>query len=348
VKVDVVFEGGGVLGVGLVGALEVVEERGYEPNYVAGASAGAIVAALCSAGYCAAEIRQVIHDTDFSTFMDLSGIGRIPAFGLAFNALARFGLYDGDELLLLVRRLLREKGVETFKQLRIPGERDSRFQHRLQMVVSDVSRGVKVVLPQEARDYGIDPDDLEVAEAVRMSMSIPLFFRPIRLPFMGGQNYIVDGGMLSNFPVDLFDAKDDGNIPTFGFRLVNGGKLPSVQNSIHGPLSMARSLFATAFESNDERYIETHKFVRSILIDTLGISSTNFHLTDAEKDSLYESGRTAAKDFLSQLSWDEYKRLFCDDRPAPHRRDLLKAAMRMASPAEHDQIAVAPGAGRSK
>jgi predicted acylesterase/phospholipase RssA len=52
-RVDLVLEGGGVKGIGLIGALAVLEERGYVPQNVAGTSAGAIAAALIAAGYSA-------------------------------------------------------------------------------------------------------------------------------------------------------------------------------------------------------------------------------------------------------------------------------------------------------
>lgn len=51
------FEGGGAKGIALVGALSVLEERGYEPQGVAGTSAGAVLTALLAAGYTAAELR---------------------------------------------------------------------------------------------------------------------------------------------------------------------------------------------------------------------------------------------------------------------------------------------------
>ena len=53
---DAVFEGGGVKGIGLVGAVAVAEERGYQWVNIAGTSAGAIVAALLAVGYSVAEI----------------------------------------------------------------------------------------------------------------------------------------------------------------------------------------------------------------------------------------------------------------------------------------------------
>ncbi len=66
------------------------------------------------------------------------------------------------------------------------------------------------MLPRDAREQlGIDPDELEIATAVRMSMSIPMFFDPVvhRNPTnRDDEHVIVDGGLLSNFPIWLFDS----------------------------------------------------------------------------------------------------------------------------------------------
>ena len=55
---DAVFEGGGVKGIALVGAVAVAEEKGYRWANLAGTSAGAIVASLLAAGYTGAEFRR--------------------------------------------------------------------------------------------------------------------------------------------------------------------------------------------------------------------------------------------------------------------------------------------------
>ena len=77
-RVDLVFEGGGVKGIALIGALAVLEERGYEPQGVAGTSAGALLAALLAAGYTATELREIFLDFDFSSLQDTAWEDRIP------------------------------------------------------------------------------------------------------------------------------------------------------------------------------------------------------------------------------------------------------------------------------
>jgi NTE family protein len=330
-KVDGVFEGGGVKGIGLVGAVAAIEEAGYEFVNLAGTSAGAIVATLLAAGYSAAEVKQAINDIDFSTFEDPSMIGRIPFVGVLIEEIFHKGLYKGDVFLNLMRSLLAEKGIHTFHDL-IRGDIDNRndlnddekerYRFKVRVVATDISRGRMLVLPQDIRNYKMAPEDLEVALAVRMSMSIPYFFEPIKLE----NSYIVDGGVLSNFPVELFDSAGIPQWPTFGFKLVLSDQAsPSqmVQHPISGPISELVALFLTAMEAHDAYYLSNDKFARTIAIDTLGIASTDFNLTPAQKEDLFVSGERAAKKFLDQWNFNEYKALYRSGKSVPTRRELV-------------------------
>ncbi len=179
-RLDGVFEGGGVKGIGLVGAVSVIEAAGYEFANLAGTSAGAIVATLLAAGYNAAELKQTINGIDFNTFEDPPLIGHIPFVGAVVDEIFLKGLYKGDVFLHLMRDLLAKKGVRTFRDLISPEfAGDDRYRFKVRVVASDISRGRMLVLPQDVRDYGMAPEDLEVALAVRMSMSIPYFFGPL-------------------------------------------------------------------------------------------------------------------------------------------------------------------------
>ena len=319
-KADAVFEGGGVKGIGLVGAVAVAEERGYHWVNLAGTSAGAIVAALLAAGYRAAELKEVLQELDYNRFKDTSLLDRVPFAGPLASLVFEKGIYEGKFFENWMRGLLREKQVETFKDLIIEDyQDDARYRFRLRVIASDISRGRLLVLPQDIADYGMIPENLDVATAVRMSMSIPFFFEPIELRNMktNQASYIVDGGLLSNFPVWLFDS--EGSIPqwpTFGFKLVEPGE--GTPHQVRGPISLLTSLFATMMEAHDARYIEDEQFVRTIPIPTLGVGTTEFDISQARSEALYQSGRQAAEKFLA--AWDfhdyveKYRRI---GRPGP-------------------------------
>lgn len=299
-QADAVFEGGGVKGIGLVGAVVEAERRGVQWQSLAGTSAGSIVAALLAAGYSGEELRGILLELDWHRFQDGGPWLKIPILGPAYAIFQQQGLFRGRTLRDWLRQLLRAKGVTRFGDLaapdKVPGSRHS---YRLQVIASDLTRGRMLVLPGDIKAYGGNPDALEVAEAVRMSCSIPFFYRPVFFPDRRG-SVVVDGGLLSNFPVWLFDVAGEPPWPTFGFKLVEPGA--GQARPIKGPISMLAALFATMMEAHDARYIEDRDFVRTIAIPTLGVGTTEFNLSRERAEALFESGRKAAAEFFD--SWD--------------------------------------------
>jgi NTE family protein len=310
--VDLVFEGGGLKGIGLVGAYSVLEEQGYRPQNMAGASAGAIVAALVAAGYTAAELRAVVSGLDLHALEDRRQKNRLPLLPGLVGLLKHRGIYEGEAFHRWISSLLAAKGVRTFGDLLRRPEADTGepeellYRYRLQVIASDLTEERLLVLPRDADKLGIeDPDELEVALAVRMSMSIPVLFEPVSFtnPKTGREHLIVDGGMLSNFPVWLFDA-DEPYWPTIGLKFIEEdprsplGTLGS-KGGWFSMVDYARRLVDTMMEAHDRLYLEESDFHRTIAIDPLGVGTTQFDLSRERALALYDSGRTAAEEFLA-------------------------------------------------
>jgi len=335
---DLVFEGGGVKGIGLAGAYSALCERGVGPKRVAGTSAGAITAALVAAGYSAEELDEILLEVPFASFKDTAWEDRIPIVGHPLSVLLQRGIYEGGFFREWMRGLLAAKGVRTFGQLADPEATELKERYRLKVIVSDVTHRRLLVLPDDAASLGIEPDDLEVAYAVRMSMSIPIFFEPVmhRNPRTGVDHLIVDGGMLSNFPVWLFDA-DKGEPPrwpTFGMLLVEGDPKVPVAHRVEGRQSGSiidyiKALASTMMEAHDRLYLEKATFVRTIPIPTLGVSTTEFDITPARVRAIYESGRRAAFDFLDRWDFEAYKAEYRAGKDHSRREEL---ATRPAEP----------------
>jgi NTE family protein len=325
---DLVFEGGGVKGIALVGALSVLEEQGFHPQNVAGTSAGAIVATLLAAGYTCAELRDIIMKLPFHRFKDKAWEDRIPLLGRSLSLLKDQGIYEGNFFLEYIRDLLEAKQVRTFRDLIHPdyaNSDDLRYRYRVQVVVSDITERRLLVLPKDADKLGINPDDLDVAQAVRMSMSIPVFFEPVRFtnPKTGVEHLLVDGGMLSNFPVWLFDCYEgEPEWATFGLMLVEDPDR-TLGEAISPPprrrrsrvltvIDYLKSLVETMMAAHDRMYIEEANFARTINIPTLGVRATDFDLSQDRAMELFETGRTATQEFLEvwdfQAYIDEYRR----------------------------------------
>jgi len=314
-KVDAVFEGGGVRGIAHVGAVAVVEEHGYEFHHVAGTSAGAIVASLVAAKFSAKEISKAMRkELKYPKLKDKSLFDRVPGLGPLVSLTFEKGLYEGDYLESWLRKKLSEKGVRTFRDLLCKQHaQDPRYRYLLQVTATDITREKLLRLPHDIADYGIDPDDLDVAQAVRMSMSIPFFYEPVvRKDRTGRKCYIVDGGVLSNFPVWLFDdCTANPAWPTFGFRLVDG------DNDISGPASFAMALGKTVLAAQDPRFSEDADVDRTISIPAGFVGFTKFNLKRKELEALYQSGRTAAEDFLRNWSFSQHKKTFRGTSPPP-------------------------------
>jgi NTE family protein len=309
-EVDLVFEGGGLKGLALVGAYAVLEERGYSPQNMAGASAGAVVAALVAAGYTPAELCETVAGCDFERLKDRAWEDWLPIFSKTVSIFKDRGIYEGEAFLRWMTGLLEAKGVRTFGDLVRRPEAELRYRYKLQVIASDLTEERLLVLPRDAHWLGLDdPDELSVALAVRMSMSIPIFFEPVSFtnPKTGRDHLIVDGGMLSNFPVWLFDAEAP-SWPTIGVRFIEDDpRAPLATSRVRGGLfklvDYARSLVETMMEAHDRFYIEETDFHRTIAIDSLSVKTTEFDLSGERARALYASGRAAAETFLGS-GWD--------------------------------------------
>lgn len=319
---DLVLEGGGVKGIALVGAISTLRRAGYElgdAGRVAGTSAGAIVGSLVAAGMPVERLEQTMRSIDYRRFRDASRFGRV---GNAVSLLTHLGMYRGDWLHRWIADQLASCGVRTFGDLRIrtdpgsdlPPERS----YRLVVVVSDVSRGRMLRLPWDYARYGLDPDAQPVADAVRASASIPFFFRPVRLKPARSRipSYCVDGGMLSNFPVTLFDRRDGRppRWPTFGVKLsarpAEVTELADVLR-VRGPLSLARALIDTMVEAHDRADLDDPAVRdRTIFVPTRGIRATDFDLSTSTRDELFDSGSRCAERFLNGWDFGAYRRRY--------------------------------------
>ena len=308
--VDLVLEGGGVKGIGLLGAVLALADDGYRFARVAGTSAGAIVAALVAAyqraGRDLRDLEQVMNTLDYAKFADGTPLTRFGGkVGEGLDVMVHGGGHSGDYLTEWLRPLLADVGVHTFADLRIddPGGTLLSYQ-RYSLVVhaSDLTRRVLVRLPWDYPEYDIVADDQPVVDAVRASMSIPFYFRPVQVPTGNGTATWVDGGLLSNFPITAFD-RTDGAVPrwpTWGVKLSNR-PVVGRDRPVHGGLPIALSCLK-ALRNDWDRYRLDREGVgsRTMYVDTDGISATDFAITAQTRETLFRSGYAAGRSFLQR------------------------------------------------
>lgn len=294
--IDGVFSGGGLKGFALVGAYQVLEEKGYRFQRVVGTSAGAIIASFIAAGYTSQEIEDSLDELDISIFLDpRKTIIPLP-FMKWVHLYWRLGLYQGKALESWFTEKLAAKGVYTFSDLS-PGI--------LKLVASDLTNGRMIVFPDDLERYELSAETFPIARALRMSCGIPFFFEPVRMKIGSGETIVVDGGVLSNFPIWLFnDTNEKKERPLLGLKLSHSQE-EAKGHKIKNALNLFEALFSTMKNAHDEKYISRKHEKNIIFIPTDGHSATQFDLSEKAKQDLLELGRSRTTQFIN--TWEYNK-----------------------------------------
>ncbi|MCF8039589.1 MAG: patatin-like phospholipase family protein [Desulfohalobiaceae bacterium] len=334
---NLIFEGGGVKGIAYVGAFQVLEEQGIikDTRRVGGTSAGAINAVLLALGYTLKETRDILMDLDFNNFMD-------DTWGLYRDSkrlISEFGWYKGDFFKGWIGDRIREKTKNensTFLELKNQNYLD------LYLVGTNLSTGYSEVFSAEHTPR------MRIVDAVRISMSIPLFFAAVRNL---RSDIYVDGGLFNNYPIKLFDRekyiprtdlprharrpdyyqKENATKPetsseyvynkeTLGFRLDSGRDIAVFRDhaeprhlELNDFFDYLLALFRSTLKVQESIHLHSDDWHRTIYINTLGVGTTDFDLTAAKKEELILEGHQAAKKYLE---W--FKANPPQDRPRNH------------------------------
>lgn len=286
---NLVFEGGGVKGIAYAGALQVLGEHGILTNIknVAGTSAGAITATLVALGYSPQEVKQKVLALNFKEFED----GWDP-----LRLLTQYGLYKGNDLLSWIQEMVAGKAQQgknaTFEDLHLQGLPN------LYVYATDLN-----IFDVKQFSY-IDTPKVIVAEAVRASMSIPIFFRAWKFTdSMPDDHIYVDGGVVLNYPLTVFDTLTQPDDPqTLGLYLYdyNDVKKPSALGYDH-PIEYCKTLFETLLDSQNIDFSVNESIrKRTIMIDDFGILATDFDITPEQEEALFQSGVKYTTEYLNK------------------------------------------------
>jgi NTE family protein len=318
---DLVLSGGGVKFIGLVGAIAGLMDGGYSAYRVSGVSAGSVVAVLSAAAsqgdqLTSEQVKELALSVPLRKWRDA---GPVPVFGSAWSLVRDTAMYRGDFAHDWIRSELKNLGVTTFGDLALDDDelpRERRY--KVAITVADLTAAQLVRLPWDYRRlYGLDPDEQPVANAVRASMAIPFFYPPVTLTNnLGLASNLVDGGVLSNFPVDSLDRTDGKppRWPTFGItvmpRLAEGvdQAFPALR-----PLrflkqsALLESLFTTMLVGHDQAHLSLPWVsTRTIPVASTDVSVLDFGVSRGRLEELYERGYAAAQLFLSTWDWPAY------------------------------------------
>lgn len=368
--VDLVMEGGGMLGIALVGYTWAMEQLGLRFLGIGGTSAGAINALLLAAvappGECKSDILlDELVNLDFKRFIDGDDDARdlidtwIEAgehidfrekIKLGFKAMqvidsltGQLGLNPGVAFESWLRDLLRRRGIENYAALRermhtLPaglraGDKPLTVHtagSQLAVVAADVSTETKAVFPRDADLYFPDVDRINPAIFARASMSIPFFFMPYRVGPLrrnpdierlwkertgfdaateGGlpeHALFIDGGIMSNFPIDLFhDYTQVPSAPTFGVKL----QYDQRRRRIDGPMSLLSAIFNSARHCLDYDFISRNRDYQHLVqwIPCERYNWLDFEMSEPDKIGLFREGALKAIEFLEKFDWPAYR-----------------------------------------
>lgn len=322
-----VFQGGGVKGIAYVGAQQVFEERNIMQGItkVGGTSAGAINAVLLGLGFSSKETSDILWALDFNNFLDDSwGVLR------DFDRLKTdFGWYKGDFFRAWIGKLIKQKtgnSETTFAD--IEAMKAKKGFKSMYLMGTNLSTNFSEVFSAEHSPRTC------VADAVRISMSIPLFFAAKRS--LRGDVY-VDGGVVDNYPIKLFDRKKyvkSGNYSkpdyyekinasikgndrpiseyvynkeTLGFRLDTKKELAVFRDQaepqhhkIDNFFDYSWELINTLIAAQNSSHLNSDDWARTVYIDTMGVQVLDFDISEQKKKALLQSGRSGA---LKYFEW---------------------------------------------
>ena len=319
---NLVLEGGGVRGLAYAGAFKVLEQKGIllQINKVAGTSAGAIAGVMISVGYSATEIDSIMRSLPVEKFND----GRGGILGKYRRIRHKFGLYKGQKIELWLQQLIQFKTGNinlTFAQLHQLHLQNNLFKD-FYCTGTNLSKQQLDIFSYE------HTPDMPIALGARISGAIPIYFEPVILDNQyqkieaidtsSFKNYYVDGGMLANYPISIFDSSENNinplqsdkvlfNPQTLGIKLERPAQIDSLKNnSSNIPPFTIRSFrdYMHAFnnlivETLNAKYPEReNEKNRTIYISYGTLRARIRKMKPAEKEMLYNNGVQAATDFL--------------------------------------------------
>lgn len=360
--VDLVMEGGGVLGIALLGYVYVLEQMKIRFLGLGGTSAGSINAMLMAAGGKVYEektdwILSALANKNLMDFVDGDDDAKDfvkvlvekrkklamlwKGWQVIDNFTQDYGLNPGNNFQAWIELLLKAKNInnraDLQKQMHTwPGvkiiHRKTKLpyepKHKLALIAADVTTQSKIEFPLMADLYWSNPDEISPALFVRASMSIPLFFSPLRITNIPSapakrvqklwddriryegpipsEVMFIDGGIMSNFPIDIFhDHTKAPSHPTFGVKLGIDRTKPSENKSV---FELIGSIFDSARQVHDFDFILRNPDYKHLVtsINTGNHDWLNFNISDEDKIDLFVRGAECADRFLRGFDWPKY------------------------------------------
>ncbi|SHJ59542.1 patatin-like phospholipase family protein [Paramaledivibacter caminithermalis] len=328
---NLVFQGGGVLGIAYLGVLNYLYNNGIlqRMKRVGGTSAGAITACLASFSLPFDEMKKIADTLDYKKITqrgESSDFEKIPAvvrkeiariFGdinCIYRLITNYGWYSSEYFYEWIKEQIasqfnssKKLPPYTFKDFK------NSYIHKKQRPFLDLYVMGTDISTNSSKVFCFETTpDMEVATAIRISMSIPLFFESIKFdknitPKKSVPYVFSDGGIMRNYPINLFDSHyfmdkivNGVNIQTLGVRFKSKTKYTEINSFIDYIENLIKSFMKIQqdmYNNNPEDKL------RSIEIDTKDISFIDFNISpnDEKYNFLYQQGYRATKDYFENM-----------------------------------------------
>jgi NTE family protein len=290
-----VFEGGGIKGAAYAKVPLALSEFGIlqKITKIAGSSAGAIIATLITLQYSPEQIAELVEEMEFVDFKDYIPLYTIKVFNIVFKS----GEYSGKQFETWIQDKIY---YQTANKCTTLGELHEKS--GIELVLTGTCLDTRTT---EFLSYKTHPN-MPVWMACRISMAIPGFFMPFRYE---GKTY-VDGGMLYNYPIWVFDNVQDytfkmsnidyANDKTLGFKLVSGKDCDFVSTipKVVPILTTMLTIFNILLDHIDSSYIHKSYWDRTVGINTLDVKTTEFGISPSKKAQIIENGYNNTKKYI--------------------------------------------------
>ena len=293
-KVGVVMGGGGAKGAAHIGVLKYMEEKGIPVDYVAGTSMGSIIGGLYAMGYTPDQLTELISRMDWSEYIgnkidrstmssEMRKRNSTTAITVPFSLSS---LLDNDPKTNFISQLPsayvnNSSLINLFNDLCVGYQEDMDFNDLpipFACVATDMITGKEVVLRSG-----------NVPTAMRASMAIPGVFSPVQI----GENVLVDGGLVNNFPADV--------LREMGADIIIGIEITSTKDVTAEDLQSLPQVFARLVTNSTSSKREENRELCNIYMvpDVSGYGMLSF--TPEAIGALVERGYQKASEFEEQL-----------------------------------------------
>lgn len=301
-KTALVLSGGGTLGLGEIGSLSKLHEYGFDLKKIKSVSGSSVGSIIATAIACGATIEYMKKKMSSINFQKLKNHDSLLADGI--NLLKDFGMHDMKEVRNLISEILidlvGDKDI-TFRQL---------FNRRgIWLTVTYLSFNYERTI---FADHVYEPN-ASIREAVVKSSAMPIFYEAYFEGKGKTREVIGDGGILLNLPFQIPHLQKYSPIEILGLKFISKGdknvkdegQPGAPEEDIGGPRNIIQFLYSLIQISRKQAmkvHVNENDWMNTVKINVGSLSSTDFEMSEENKDWLFKQGELGTEKYLKDLA----------------------------------------------